>query len=154
MKLYFLYITTAILNFYVIMFLWGVSAGFASYLPVASVTSSILLLVIASPIIVFNPKFGLALGLILSVIMIPFSVAYIIGTIGDKNYHSFIALLFEIPFLLPFAIIGYAGNRVIRRNYHLQFPRTTISKLLLATIPILLFLIYAIYVSKNIYFSK
>jgi hypothetical protein len=84
------------------MFLWGFSAGFASYLPVASLISAILLFILAAPLIVFNSKWGLILGLLLSLIMIPFSAVYIIDTIGNGNYHNAISLLFEIPFFLPF----------------------------------------------------
>lgn len=153
MKLYSLYILSAILNFYAIMLMWGVSAGFASYLPIASVISAILLFVIATPLLVFHAKWGAIFGLVLSVVMIPFSVVYIISTIGDSRYHSAISLLFNIPYLLPFAIAGYTGNILIRKNYSsIKFPSAFISKILLSATPLLLFAWYVLSVAKNISF--
>jgi len=155
MKLYFLYIVSAIFNFYAIMLMWGVSAGFASYLPIASVICSILLFVIAAPVIVFNSKWGLISGLVFSLIMTPFSVMYIIGTIGDSNYHDLISLLFNIPYLLPFVVVGYTGKILIKKKYSLiHFPNSLISKILLSATPILLFAVYVLSISKNFSFAR
>jgi len=152
MKLYFLYVITAILNFYAIMFLWGVAAGFASYLPVVSVISSILLFTIATPIIVVSSKWGVILGLVFSLTMMPNSVIYIFGTIGDSNYHDPISLLFNIPYILPFVIIGCNGKVLIKKDYHLiRLPSALVSKVLLSVLPVALtlFIFWAIYLSPD-----
>ncbi|GAC1417847.1 MAG: hypothetical protein NVS1B13_19730 [Flavisolibacter sp.] len=144
MARYILFILTAITNYYLIMFLWGVSAGFSNYIPIIAAIGTILMFVIATPMLAINFKTGLVVGLIYSLAILSFNIGYLVTVIEDKKYHVFIGLLTLIPTVLNIVTIFFiiTGLRKGGSTINPSF------KIVLAIVPVIVFLIYLISVWK------
>jgi hypothetical protein len=143
MKLYSLFFLTAISNIYVILILWGFSAGFSSYIPQLACIAAILLFVIVTPLSMFNGKWAVILGLSLSVLMLPFNIGYFVATITEQNEGNIISLLFIIPAILNFCITVYTGFILWQKRVTLmEIPYSFALRVFLAAIPIFLFTAY------------
>jgi len=66
-----------------VLFYLGVSAGFANYIPVAALLGSVLLFVVAVPLVVYYQKAGSLIGLIGCVLMLPYNFMYISHLFGE-----------------------------------------------------------------------
>jgi len=154
MKLYILYIVSAILNFFSIMFLLGLSAGFANPLPILSLTGSILLFIIATPVVVFKVKVGAVLGAISISLMLPYNFMSLISTLKNINDNTFGSYLFLLPVIINFITIGYLFKKFQKKSFSVIKPGGSNSiKLVLSCLPVILFAIYLISIWKYISFS-
>jgi hypothetical protein len=77
MRLYGAYLLAAILSFYLLMLYYGVSAGLANYSPIAALIGAILLSVGAAPTLLFHQRFGLWLGLVGCLLLLPYSLVFL-----------------------------------------------------------------------------
>lgn len=129
------------------MFIWGVSAGFANYIPIIAVVGSVAMFTIAAPALVLHFKTGLILGLIFSLFMMPFNVIYFIGVIENPNYHNLAGMLSIIPSLLN----GLTLFLIMAALYRKELGITgKLRKRLLAALPVILFIIYIISIWKYV----
>jgi hypothetical protein len=78
MKFYILYLTGSLLTSLLVVFYLGISAGFANYLPILALLGCILLFTIASPLIILSKKLGLIIGLISTILILPYSLIFYI----------------------------------------------------------------------------
>ena len=76
MKLYLLYIVTSFSVMLFILWLYATSEGFSSYSPLLSLLGSILLLVVATPLLFDNLRRSLVLGFCSGLLMIQYFVIY------------------------------------------------------------------------------
>lgn len=150
MKLYSLFFLTAISNIYTILILWGFSAGFASLIPQLACVAAILLLIIVTPLSMFNGKWATILGFALSVFMLPFNVGYFVSIVTDKNEQSIVSFLFTIPAILNLCVTGYTGIILLRKRAVLiEISNSIALRFFLAVIPIFLFIAYLVWLFQK-----
>jgi hypothetical protein len=143
---YILYLLTAITTYYLVMFIWGVSAGFSNYMPIIAVMGSIIMFVVAAPVLVINYRAGLILGLCCCLMMLPFNVIYFLSFFKENrsgyNLFSFLMLLPAIFNLLAI----YTSVVTFSKKTTIAFSKSV--RLALIIVPILLFIIYLVSVWK------
>lgn len=137
MKSYFLYILTGIVTFGIVMFFYGVSAGFANYTPIMAIISSALLFTVAAPALIAQKRLGLIIGIIGELLILPFAVGLTVGIFedGGVNWGIILAFLPIVLILLSllFTVKDFKTGEII-------LSRTV--KIMLIGAPILLFLLY------------
>lgn len=153
MKVYITYFFVSLFTSYMILFQLGVSAGFASYIPVIALLGSIILFVVANPVFVYNKRIGLYIGLVSCLLILPYMIFFIGGIIsalitGTKI--NYIILIILIPPLLLIFGIYISIKEVLERKEVKEVYSSTnkVVKVILAAIPILLFILYPIYYGK------
>ncbi len=97
MRLYLLYLFTATTNCYMLMLFLGVSAGFASYIPLIAFISCTILFVVAAPALAINARCGIIIGAICCLGLLPYNIAFIAYMIRDKSYHTLLGSTAAIP---------------------------------------------------------
>lgn len=148
MKLYIVYILTAIFNFYVIMLYYGVSTGFANYGPVSALLGALVLFAISAPIILYKIRMGLILGLIGCLLILPFSVMFLKGIFEDEIFNWGL-LLITLPLILTFISIYFTVKSLLNKNGLLpDIQANKLVKLLLFVTPILLIILYLIFYGR------
>lgn len=146
MRQYILYLITAITTYYLVMFIWGVSAGFNSYMPIVAVIGSILLFVVAAPILAVNYKVGLFLGIGCCLIMLPFNAMYFLSFFKEnKSGYNLFSILMLLPTIFNLLTID-TSVVAFRKNSTIGFSKSF--KIVLAVVPVFLFIIYLISVWK------
>lgn len=143
---YILYLITAVTTYYLVMFMWGVSAGFSNYVPIVAVVGSIIMFVVAAPVLVLSNRVGVLLGLCCCLMMLPFNAGYFLSFFKDNrsgyNLFSFLMLLPAIFNLLAIYISVFA---FFKKNT-IDFAKSI--KIIFILAPILLFIIYLVSVWK------
>lgn len=138
MRLYILYVLAALLNYFPIVVFWGMP-----YAPVAFV-GSVLLLIVAAPLILFNKKYGMFTGLIGCILMLFYSIRVIAGILIEDRI-DWAVLLIIIPALIvlisTYLTIKYLFKRVTLSG----IPSNATIKTILAIAPIALFVLYLIF---------
>jgi len=144
MKIFITYLLTAIISYWMVMFFFGVSAGFANYSPILSVLGSVLLFSVVSPVLVFNSRLGLYGGIIASLLMLPQGFMFVLGALDD-NVFNWGVILVSLPFLLIVFNLFFTLNKVVKKDYSLKgIPVNNSFKMILSGIPIMLFIVYLI----------
>jgi hypothetical protein len=144
MKLYIFYVLTALFTAWMVLFIFGVSAGFASYIPIAALLGSLLLFLVAAPIFVFNVKIGLKTGLIGCLFLLPYNLMFVIGVISDGILNWGILLIF-IPTFLMIVSTYLTAKLLLKKKFVISDkPSNKIIKIMLSGTPIVLFIIYFI----------
>ncbi len=144
MRLYLLYLLTAVTTSWIVLFLLGVSAGFANHFPVLALLGSVVMFTIAAPIVVYNMRLGLILGLISYLLILPYILLFTKGVLDDGFLHAVTALAI-LPLLL--VLFGIYYNVMLLRTKIVESPSiltNRIVKLLLSSVPVGLFLLYLI----------
>lgn len=142
MKIYITNLLTALSAFWMILFLYGVSAGFASFIPIIALLSSVVLFTVATPIFIYNIRIGLVISLVCCLLILPYSVMFIMGVIDDGVF-NFGVLLVLLPILLIYLCLYFILKSLLGKNSVIKgLPVNKVSKVILAAIPILLFIIY------------
>lgn len=147
MRLYIFYTLTALLTSWMILFLYGVSAGFANYVPIAALLGSVVLFVLAAPIFVYRQRVGLIIGLAGCLLIVPYNISFAKSVFDDGvlNWGVLIAML---PTLLILFSLFFTAKGLMLKNAVVKMPSGLTSKILLAGIPIALFLLYIIFYGK------
>ena len=144
MKIFITYLLTAIISYWMVMFFFGVSAGFANYSPILSVLGSVLLFSVVSPVLVFNSRLGLYGGIIASLLMLPQGFMFVLGALDD-NVFNWGVILVSLPFLLIVFNLFFTLKKVVKKDYSLKgIPVNNSFKMILSGIPIMLFIVYLI----------
>lgn len=145
-KIYILYVIAALCTAWIVAFYLGFSAGFANYVPIAALLGSVLLFVIAVPLIVYYQRPGLFTGLIGCFLMLPYSLMFV-GHLfkGYSGKWKFSIILIMIPSILVLINAYLTVNSLfIRKSEMSPIATHNVSKLILAGIPVLLFVIYLV----------
>lgn len=147
MRLYILYISTALLTFWMILFLYGVSAGFANYVPVVALLGSVLLFVLAAPILLYNTRIGLIIGLASCLLIIPYSIGFT-KSIFDDGVFNWGVLIAILPTVLILFSVFFTAKSLFVKGAVIKTPSGSTVKILLASIPVALFLLYLVFYGK------
>jgi hypothetical protein len=140
MKIYILYLLSSFLIFWFILFNFGISAGFANYIPISALIGSIILFIGACPALIFNKKLGLILGLIGCLMLVPYSIVLIRGIIEDGVFNM--GLLIGIPSILVLLSTYFSIKYLFNNQKNTEIELNKLNKLLLTGVPIALFIIY------------
>ena len=81
MRIYVAYLLAALLSFYLVMLYYGVSAGFASPVPVLALVGTLVLSAMAAPVLVYSARVGLWLGALGCGLLLPYSVTFLRGVL-------------------------------------------------------------------------
>jgi len=150
-KIYIIYILAALCTAWIVLFYLGFSAGFASYVPIAALVGSVLLLVIAVPLTIYFQRAGLLTGIIACVLMLPYSLMFI-GFLFSENRGAWewIILLIMLPSVLVL-LSTYLTTKALFANKDSLLPVAVnkYSKMLLAAFPILIFILYLAFYGGN-----
>lgn len=144
MKVYFSYLATAFFNFWIIAFSLGFSAGFANYAPIIALLG-IFLLFLSASIVVYFQRIGLTIGLLSSLMMVPYGINFMLGIIEDGVFNF--GILLVIPFLLILLTI-YISITYLQKNEKINFSTNNIINIILVIIPILMIVLYISFYGK------
>jgi hypothetical protein len=147
MRLYILYTLTALLTSWMILFLYGVSAGFANYAPIAALLGSVLLFILAAPILIFSKRIGLIIGLIGCLLIVPYNIGFT-KSVFDDGVFNWGVLIAILPTVLILFGIFFTAKGLLFKDTVIKIPSGLTAKILLAGIPIALFLLYLIFYGK------
>ena len=138
MRIYVAYLLAALLSFYLVMLYYGVSAGFASPVPVLALVGTLVLSTMAAPVLVYSPRVGLWLGALGCGLLLPYSVMFLGGILLEWPWHWLIPVAM-LPGLLVL-VSSYATARSWQRpnTPWLRFPASAWGKCSLALLPLLL----------------
>lgn len=144
MKTYFLYLLTGIITFWTTLVLFGVSVGFASYVPMVAIVGSCMLFSLASPMLLLKKRVGLIIGAISLLMILPFDIGFTISIFND-DIISWGTLLGFIPIVLMLLSLVYTikgFNKVDAIGISQPL------KILLVCIPISLSVLYIAFYGK------
>jgi hypothetical protein len=147
MRLYIFYTLTALLTSWMILFLYGVSAGSANYAPIAALLGSVVLFVLAAPIFVYRQRVGLIVGLAGCLLIVPYNIGFA-KSVFDDGVFDWGVLVAILPTLLILFSLFFTAKGLMLKNAVVKMPSGLTSKILLAGIPIALFLLYIIFYGK------
>jgi len=138
MRIYLAYLLAAILSFWLVMFYYGFSAGFASHLPVLALAGTVVLSAIAAPVLVYHARAGLWLGAIGCGLLLPYSVVFLVGVLQEWRWQG-LMLLAMLPAVLVL-VSSYCTARAWQRpsTSLLRFPASLWLKSGLFLLPLLL----------------
>ena len=149
MRLYILYLITSLLIAWTIILMLGVSAGFASKIPVVALCGSLLLCAVATPVLLYNNRAGLIIGLIAILLMVPYSIGFAKTGLEDGVFNWGV-LLFMLPALLVLLCVYMTARYLLfKTGFNLGVPASSGLKLFLAFIPISLTILYFIFYGKE-----
>lgn len=149
MKIYILYIITSLLTAWVILVLFGVSAGFANFIPIAGLLGSLLLFVVATPLLLYNSRTGLILGIVFLIAMLPYVLGFAKSGLEDGffNWGIIISLL---PALITLVALYLSVKQIFfQPAINLSLPINTTVKFVLAATPVGITLLYFIFYGKE-----
>ncbi|RCR65965.1 hypothetical protein [Larkinella punicea] len=146
MKIYISYFSTAFFNFWLISFYLGFSAGFASYIPIVALLGVVILFVIAIPILIYYFRIGIIIGLIACIILSVHGVSIFWGIIEEGSFNWGLFIL--SPFFLTLTSIYFSLNALYGTKKISNLPKDKNIKLILSSIPIILFTLYLIFYGK------
>jgi hypothetical protein len=130
------------------MLYYGVSTGFANYIPILALVGSFILFVIAAPVLVYKYKVGLTIGIIGCLFMLPYSIMFLKGVFDDGVF-NWVLLLSIVPFLLIGTGAYLSSKTLLQNNEPIRgIMIAGTYKLLLSGMPILLFVLYLIFYGK------
>jgi hypothetical protein len=149
MKIYFLYIIASLLTAWVILVLLGVSAGFANLTPIIAIIGSLLLFAIATPLLLYNTRIGLILGLLFLIAMLPFTIGFAKSGLEDRIFNWGVILSF-LPVLLTLLALYLSVKQIFfQPAINLYLPVSATAKFVLAAIPIVITLLYFVFYGRE-----
>lgn len=99
MRLYVAYLLAACLSFYLVMLYYGVSAGFASPVPVLALVGALVLSAFAAPVLVYQARVGLWLGAVGCGLLLPYRIMFMGGIVKEWQW-NWLLLLGLLPSVL------------------------------------------------------
>jgi hypothetical protein len=137
MRIYIGYLLAGLLTFYLVMLYYGVSAGFASYVPILALVGAMVLFVLAAPVLVYNTKVGLYLGVAGCLLQLPYSLVFLAGIVEEAQLR-WPLLLAVLPATLVLLSSYWTGKALLQTNRPVSpFPTAPALKFVLCVIPIL-----------------
>lgn len=143
-KIYITYILAALCTAWVVLFYLGFSAGFANYIPIAALLGAVVLLVIATPLIIYFQRPGLLVGLIGCMLMLPYSLIFIWHLFSEnRGMWNWTMVLIIIPSVLVLLNTYFTVKSLfVNKGMVSPVAVNSVSKVLLAAVPVLIFLLY------------
>lgn len=148
MRYYILYIITSLLAAWMILMLIGFSAGLVNLTPVVALTGAVLLFSIASPILLYNNRIGLILGLIFLIAMLPYFIGFSVSVLDDGSFNWGVVLSLLPVTLILLALFLSARQLFFRKGIILSMPTNSLIRAVLAAIPVGLILLYFLFYGK------
>ncbi len=152
MRIYICYLLSSILNFLLIIFYWGVSAGLANYSPIIALVGTIILLVLALPAIVYTKQIGLILGSIGCSLILVYELPLLIMNLKKvvlEHKFQWEAIGFSMPAILAILSTYFTVKALLKKDdISLNMPSNRYLKGLLAAIPLVLFFLYIIFYGR------
>jgi hypothetical protein len=149
-KIYIINLLAALCTAWIVLFSLGFSAGFANYLPIAALLGSVLLLVIAAPLIIYFPRLGLLIGLIGCILMLPYSLTFI-GHLVSENRGTwkwiFVLVMLPSGFVLLNTYFTVKAL-VVKKESLPTVAINKINKILFAAFPIIIFILYIFFYGR------
>jgi hypothetical protein len=144
MRIYVAYLLAALSSFYLVMLYYGVSAGFASPVPVLALMGALVLSAVAAPVLVYHARAGLWLGALGCSLLLPYSALFLGSVVGEWKWH-WLMLLGLLPAVLVL-FSSYCTVRALRtpRVAGLAFPTHPWLKGGLVLLPLLLWASYLV----------
>jgi hypothetical protein len=129
----------------------GFSVGFANYIPIVALLGAILLFIVALPTLIYSPRIGVIVGLGACVMLLAYGISTFLGVIEDGVFNWGILIL--TPFVLTLISIYLSLNILLSKREMPNIPKDKVIKVILSSIPIILFALYLIFYGKywNIY---
>ena len=109
MRIYLAYLLAAFLSFYLVMLYYGVSAGFASAIPVFTLVGAFVLSAVAAPVLVYHTRTGLWLGALGCGLLLPYSVLFLGSIFREWHWNWFMALA-----MLPTVLVLVSSYGTVR----------------------------------------
>jgi hypothetical protein len=149
MKIYFLYIIASLLTVWVILVFLGVSAGFANLTPIIAIIGALFLFAIATPLLIYNTRIGLILGLLSLIAMLPFTIGFAKSGLADRIFNWGVILTL-LPVLLTFISLYLSVKQIFFQPViNLYLPVSATAKFLLAAIPVVITLLYFVFYGRE-----
>lgn len=143
MRTYLLYFFTGLLTFYITLFLFGISAGFANITPVLAIIGSVLIFSLATPFLIIKRKIGIMLGLISCGLIFPFILGFTFSLFEDGALN--IGTLFGFLPIILLLLAIYNSFKTLK----LEQSNINISlKYVLIIIPVGITILYVIFYGK------
>ncbi|MFC0317952.1 MULTISPECIES: hypothetical protein [Olivibacter] len=143
-RTYLMYIVTSLITFWVVLFLFGVSAGFANYAPIIAMLGTVLLFSIASPLLVIKKRLGLVFGLIGGLLILPFDIGFTAGVFEDGLFNWGVVLGF-VPIILVLLSLFYTVKELKVKG---EQALSNIVRITMIGVPILLSILYIVIYGK------
>jgi len=145
-KIYLLFIITALCTAWLIVFYLGVSSGFSNYVPIIALLGSVALFVIAAPLIVYLQRAGLYVGLLSCLLMLPYSLMFILHLFRDYNgtWHWGLILILLPSMLVLLNVLFTVNALFVKKKMLRPVSINNTNKLLFSFFPVLLFAIYLV----------
>ena len=145
MRIYVAYLLAALLSFYLVMLYYGVSAGFASPVPVLVLIGTLMLSAMAAPVLVYSSRVGLWLGALGCGLLLLYSVTFLGGVPMEWHWHWLMPLgLLPAILVLVSSLLHGAGALRTRLVAGLVFPAHPWLKRSLGLLPLLLWASYLV----------
>lgn len=148
MRVYIFYLITAIVVAWMILFLYGVSSGFASYAPISALLGSIILFTIAAPAFIYKARVGLLVGFIGCLLMLPYMLIIVRGVFEDRVFNLGILVSIVPTVLILLSTYFTIKSLSTKTTFFSGIPSGAIVKLLLSGIPLALFVLYLLFYGK------
>ncbi len=148
MKVYLTYFFAGLSTTWVLLIYLGFSSGFSNYSPVAGLFGAISLFVLANPIALYRTRLGLIIGLVSSLLMLPYILSFTVGifsAVFSGAGISFMILLMFVPSILVLLSLYFSAKGILNKQYLTSSTLNAIVKLVLAVFPIFLFILYLIF---------
>ncbi|ULQ51059.1 hypothetical protein [Flavihumibacter fluvii] len=149
MKIYFSYIISSLLTAWVILFLYSVSAGFASFAPIVALFGALLLFAIAAPLLLYNSRIGLILGCILLTMMLPYTIGYAKSVLDDRVFNWGVILSLLPALLTLFALYLSIKQIFFQPEINFLLKASASAKFLFAAIPVSITLLYFVFYGRE-----
>ncbi len=149
MKFYFLYIITSLLTAWIILVLLGVSAGFENLIPVVALIGSLLLFAIAAPVLLYNNRVGLIIGLVSLLLMLPYTIGFAKSGLEDGVFNWGVILSLLPALLALLATYLTAKYLFFQIGVSLRLPESSGVRMFLASVPIGITILYFIFYGKE-----
>lgn len=148
MKIYITYIITSLFTAWVILVLLGVSAGFANPIPLIALLGALLLFAVAAPMLVYNSRIGLSLGLVFLIAMLPYTIGFAKSGIEDGVFNWGVVLSF-FPALLTILALYLSTRQIFfQSGAELSLSENTAIRFILIALPVGLTLLYFLFYGK------
>ena len=141
MRNYIIYILTVILNYYPMVVFWGMR-----FAPTAFV-GSVILFVLASPLLFYSQRIGLIVALIGCVLMVPYSFEVLFGLMKEGHF-KWSLLFIIIPTLLILLSNFFTAKALFVKKSTIRIPSGVMTRVMLAGIPLVIFLLYLVFFGK------
>lgn len=150
MKQYFLYFFSGLITNWLLLFLWGFSAGPASIYPYFVLIGSIVLILVASSVSLFSQKVGSVFGIPCLLVILPWVLLLSIEYIAPFEW-MVVVFVIPPPILVLFSIYYSIKHSLLNEDltWDLDKRIKPVTQYTLLALPILLIAYWIISISGN-----